>query len=374
MQTPEPGGRPEPQRDAGPDVRPETPGGTVTATAGSGWPGSDPVESTRIIRGELGDPHLPFLAELPRRGPGADAVGRSAALLVDLFVDVQPHGWRLVERPGKDHRRAVSLLNQDLNALADVAGAEDTPGGALKISLRGPLSLAANLYLHNGERALSDAGARRELLQSLSAGVGDYIARAASSVPGARITVQVDEPEIADVLSGAIPTASGYRTLRSVPSSEVSAAWHELCRAVSAAGADTVLAVPRAGSLGPLRPGSPSPFDLARGAGAQGTALAAGGLEACDWEGIAEAVENGERVWLGVLPVPSDGTGLLQVTELVERVLRPWRKLGLAVRDLPALRLAPEGSLADLSPDAARKVLARLTQTASALDQVVAEG
>ena len=372
MQTPESAGGPEPQGEAaGPD-RPETPGSTVTATAGGSWPGDDPVEASRVIRGELGDPHLPFLVELPQRGPGADAVARTAALLVDLFVDIQPHGWRLVERPGKDHRRAASLLNQDLNALADVVGAEETLGRALKISLRGPLSLAANLYLHNGERALSDAGARRELLQSLTAGVGDYIARAAASAPGARIIVQVDEPEIAAVLSGGIPTASGYRTLRSVPSAEVSAAWHELCETVGAAGADTVLSLPRAGAA--LRPGTPSPFELARGAGAQGTAVSAAGLQARDWEGIAEAVENGERVWLGLLPVPPGDAALPQVTELVEKVLRPWRKLGLAVKDLPALRLTPGLDLADLSPEAARKVLARLTRAASALDQVVAEG
>lgn len=357
---------------AGPAARPEAVSGTVTATALGSWPGNDPVESSRVIRGELGAPHLPFLAELPQRGPGADPVGRSASLLVDIFVDTQPHGWRLVERPGKDHRRAVSLLNQDINALADVAG--EHPGGDLKISLRGPLSLAANLYLHNGERALSDAGARRDLLQSLVAGVGSYISRAASSVPGAQITVQVDEPEIAAVLGGGIPTASGYRTLRSVPSSEVSAAWEQMCSAITAAGADTVFALPRADAFGPLRKGTKSPFELAREAGAQGVALAADSLTARDWEGIAEAVEDGDRVWLGILPVPREGGELPQVTRLVESVLRPWNKLGLPAASLPALRLTPASGLADVSPETARRVLTRLTGTAAALDQVVAEG
>ncbi|MCC3276818.1 hypothetical protein LJ753_13170 [Arthrobacter sp. zg-Y20] len=363
-----------PQGQIQPAQQAPTRNGTVTASAAGGWPGTDPVESSRVIRGELGDPHLPFLMELPQRGPEAEAVGRSASLLVDLFADIQPHGWRLVERPGKEHRRAVSLLGQDLNALADVAGAEESPGHALKISLRGPLSLAANLHLHNGERALADAGARRELAQSLAAGVGSYISRAASSVPGARITVQVDEPEIAAILAGGIPTASGYRTLRSVASGEVAAAWQQLREAIGAAGADTVLALPRAGEFGPLRSGVQSPFELARSAGVQGTALVTDGLDARDWEGIAEAVENGERVWLGVLSLPPAGAPLPQVTALAEKVLRPWRKLGLSVKDLPSLGLLPAADLAGLSPDAARKVLARLTQTASALDQVAAEG
>lgn len=359
-----------PDAPAGSEAR----SGLVTATAFGEWPGADPVESTRVVRGELGDPHLPFLVELPQRGPGADPVGRSASLLVDLFVDVQPHGWRLVERPGKDHRRAASLMTQDLNALADVVGAEERPGRALKISLRGPLSLAANLYLHNGERALSDAGARRDLLQSVAAGVGQYVARAAASAPGARITVQVDEPEIAAILAGAIPTASGYRTLRSVPAAEVQGSWQQLIGAVTAAGAETVFALPRAEASGPLRPGTQSPFELARAAGAQGMALAAEALQARDWEAIAEAVENGHRIWLGLLAAPVNGGQLPQVSALVERVLRPWRKLGLSLQDLPALRLTPAAGLAGTAPATARQVLTRLTGTAAALDQVVAEG
>src|SRR4029453_11149734 len=97
----------------------------ATATALGPWPGSDPLEAARIIRGELGSPHVPFLAELPERGVGSDALGRTASLLVDLAIDVQPHGWRLVDRPGKDARRARSALATDINILADVAGTED---------------------------------------------------------------------------------------------------------------------------------------------------------------------------------------------------------------------------------------------------------
>ena len=348
---------------------------TVTATALGSWPGDDPVEATRIIRGELGAPHLPFLVELPHRGPGADALGRTAALLVDLAVDLQPHGWRLVPRPGKDHRRAVSLLSQDLNALADVVGAEESPGRPLKISLRGPLSLAAGLYLHNGERALSDAGARRELLQSLTAGAVDYVARARTAAPDAGIIVQLDEPDIAEILGGAIPTASGYRTLRSVPATEVSSAWAQLMEALTLAGAEQiVLRLPETGRSAVLRPGAQTPFALALGAGATGAALPAAGLTGADWEGIAEAVESGKSLWLGILPEPAGNAEPRQVKALVEDVLRPWTKIGLSANALPALRLTPAAELAEVSPSSARKVLSRLTQTAQALSQVAAEG
>ena len=349
------------------------PSTTVTATARGGWPGTDPLEATRIIRGELGDPHLPFLMELPARGPGADALGRTAALLVDLAVDVQPHGWRLVPRAGKDHRRAVSLLGQDLNALADVAGMEESPSRQLKISLRGPLSLAAGLYLHNGERALSDAGARRELLQSLTAGAAAFVARAREAAPGADVVVELEEPDIADVLGGTIPTASGYRTLRSVSATEVSQSWHAIISALGDAGAaQTVLRLPETGRSAALRAGARSPFALALEAGAHGAALPAAGLTGADWEDIAEAVESGKALWLG-LPLPGDNAEPPQVTALVDGVLRPWTKIGLGTALLPALRLTPAADLAGAAPSSARRVLTRLTQTAQALTQVAAE-
>ena len=45
-------------------------------------PGTDPAESARVVAGEL--PGLPHLVELPDRGPGADLIGRSAGLLIDM--------------------------------------------------------------------------------------------------------------------------------------------------------------------------------------------------------------------------------------------------------------------------------------------------
>ena len=74
-----------------------------------------PGEAVATVLGEL--PQLPHLPELPGRGPGADLVGRTAALLVDLHVDLQPSGWRLVDRPGMDERRARAYLGEDLDEL-----------------------------------------------------------------------------------------------------------------------------------------------------------------------------------------------------------------------------------------------------------------
>jgi hypothetical protein len=318
------------------------------------------VEAAHIIRGELGSPHLPFLAELPDRGVGSDALGRTASLLVEMAVDVQPHGWRLVDRPGKDFRRAASALSTDINVLADVAGAEDTPAPELKVQLLGPLSLAAGLHLHNGERALIDYGARRDIAASLAAGVGGYLSRISSAVPGTRLVVQLDEPDIAAVLAGSIPTSSGYRTLRSVGGQEVTESWQLVIDALRAAGAaEIVVAVPEI----------EAPIDRIISAGADGIAVPLKALTSRQWEQLAAAVEAGKRIWAGVL----DGSRstLPKVADVVESVWRPWHQLGLPASSLGSIRVTPTAGLAGHTPSTATAVLGRLTQVADGLNQRV---
>lgn len=332
----------------------------VTATALGPWPGEDPLEATRIVRGELGSPHLPFLAELPDRGVGSDALGRTASLLVELPVDVQPYGWRIVDRPGKDLMRARSALSTDINVLADVVGAEERPADDLKVQLRGPLSLAAGLHLHNGERALIDYGARRDIASSLAAGAGSYLQRVAAAAPGARIVVQIDEPEIASVLAGAIPTSSGYRTLRSVPGEEVAASWRLLIDALREEGAvEIVVSVPEV----------EAPFDRIVESGADGIAVPLRALTSRQWEQLAGAVEAGKRLWAGVLDVDTPAAALPRVADVVENVSRPWHQLGLPASTLSALRVTPSEGLSRHSPASATAVLTRLVQVADGLNQ-----
>ncbi|MFJ5954954.1 hypothetical protein ACIQC5_03240 [Paenarthrobacter sp. NPDC092416] len=333
----------------------------VSATALGPWPGSDPVEATRIIRGELGDPHIPFLAELPDRGVGSDALGRTGSLLVELPLDVQPHGWRLVDRPGKDLQRARSALATDLNVLADVAGEEDVSAPQLKIQILGPMGLAAGLHLHNGERALLDYGARRDIAESLAAGVAEHLGRIAAAVPGAEIVVQVDEPDIAAVMGGTIPTASGYRTLRSIGGEEVTGAWRVVIDALKAAGAvEVVVSVPEI----------EAPIERIIAAGADGVAIPLRALTSRQWEQLAGAVEAGKKIWAGALtPSPGDGN-LARAAHVVETIWRPWRQLGLPAAALGGIRVTPSTGLAHLTPSEARSVLTRLTQVADGLDQL----
>jgi hypothetical protein len=333
----------------------------VTATALGEWPGTDPLEAHRAVRGELGGPHLPFLASLPHRGPGSDAVGRTLGVLIELPFDLQPHGWRLAAHPGRDQRRAESALSSDLNAMGDVAGAEERPAERVKIHLRGPLSVAANVHLHNGERALLDHGARREIYASLAAGAADLVRRTAAVARGAAVEVQFDEPEIDAVLAGRVPTASGYRTLRAVGRQEAADAWALVNDAVLGAGA---------GQLVLSLPGGDEVIDAALSSPAGTLGLPFRTLTDRQWERVAEAVESGRRLWAGVL---APAAAVPQVSALVAAVMEPWQRVGLSADRLDALTLTPLAGLAGLPPAAAQQALTRLVGAAEALTAVAAE-
>src|SRR2546430_11058098 len=175
-------------------------------------PGTNPAEAMRVVAGELPDfPHLP---ELPDRGPGADLTGRTAALLIEIPVEVTPRGWRLAERPGRDLARARTMLSSDLDVMEEVL---DGFRGALKVQLCGPWTLAATLELPRTLNvAIADPGAVADLTASLAEGAAAHVAEVAKRVPGAQLIVQFDEPALSAVAGGEVPTASGLSRIAPV--------------------------------------------------------------------------------------------------------------------------------------------------------------
>ena len=331
------------------------------------WPGTDPVEAAKISLGLFTPPHLPALPELPGRGLGSDPVGRTAGLLVELPVDVQPYGWRFTDRPGNDHRRAASALSTDINVLADVAGGSDHQPTGLKLQIVGPLSLAAAIHLHYGERALLDYGARRDVAQSLSAGLVAHARTVRAAVPGAALTLQIDEPEVARALAGTIPTASGYRTLRAVPASELRHTWTALVAAAREAGfAEIAINLSALPSEAAEAASWAKALELAFECGIDAAAVALRGLDTGHWELLAGAVEAGIGVWAGAVPVHA-GRVPAGHGSLAELITRPWRGLGLPESSLSLLRITPETGLDGVSPQEARTIVGRSLEVAAAL-------
>ncbi len=313
------------------------------ATGVGSLPGTDPVEAARVVLGEL--PDLPHLPELPARGPGADLVGRSAALLVDLAVDLTPAGWRLVPRGGIDLRRAQELLSRDLDALHDVAGDHR---GMLKVQAAGPWTLAAGLERERGERAVVDPGARRDLGQSLAEGLAAHVAEVAARVPGARVVVQLDEPSLPTVLQGGLPTASGFGKLPAVAAPDAEA---ELAAVVAAVPAPVVVhcCADRA------------PLDLLRAAGADALSFDLGLVQ--DLDALGTAVDAGTRLFVGV--VPGTDAPLPTPKATASRLRAWWRELGFPADDLhTAVTLTPSCGLAGAAPSYARAAMTHVREAA----------
>ena len=309
-------------------------------------PGTDPTEAMRLVVGELPDfAHLP---ELPGRGPGADLIGRSAALLVDLAVDLTPAGWRLVPRPGIDQRRAEEYLARDLDALHDVA---DAWTGPLKVQAAGPWTLAAGLERSRGDRAVVDPGARRDLVQSLAEGLAGHVAAVAARVPGARVVVQLDEPSVPAVLQGGLPTVSGFGKLPAVEGTVVE---QELADLVARLPVPVVVhcCAPR------------MPLELFRSAGAAAVSFDLGLVQ--DLDAVGSAIEAGTHLFPGV--VPGTDTTLPTPKATASRVQAWWRELGFPADDLAAaVTLTPSCGLAGASAAYARSAMAHVREAAKYL-------
>lgn len=198
----------------------------VRASGRGDFPGDDLAEAMSRVEGELGSPHLPFLPHLPALGWRATPLARTLAVCEGLAFDGVSFGWRMVHSGGRGAREsalAKDRLLSDINLLADRVGAQkkrftsNVEGSAAvyKIQLVGPLTLAASIYLPGGERAISDAGASRDLLESFLEGLERWMGslREALQAPRALIAVQLDESEFQRLLEGAIPTVSGFRSL-----------------------------------------------------------------------------------------------------------------------------------------------------------------
>jgi hypothetical protein len=348
----------------------------MTSVSGHGpWPGgegADVLEAQQTIFGDLADVPtgvrpVPFLAQLPQRGPGADAVGRTAMLLADLPVELGPHGWKLADRPGMDTRRATAFLRDDLGALA-IAG--HGYAGPLAVSVVGPWTLAAELYLARGDRVLSDAGATADLAASLAVGVREHLDEVRRQVPGADLVVQVREPLLGQVNAGVVPSFSGYSRLRAVEGPRVVEGLQPVLGALRDVGARSVVHV------GPAWVGI-APVVLA-GADAVGVDLAARaeGWDEKSWELVARAVERGVGVWAGLPPAKVSQCAGPALGELAALVSVPWRRIGLPATGLDdvtvlaaprASGVGPGAGLALGGVDENRATLANLGRVAEVL-------
>ena len=325
----------------------------ATATGTGSWPGVAARPAAEVVVGELADA-MAHLVELPARGVGADLLGRAGALLVDVAVDTVPRGYRITARPGAVTRRAISFLDEDMDALEEAWETAGLRGGdrVVKVQAPGPITLAAGLELGNGHRAITDPGALRDLAASLGEGVGAHRAALARRLD-TPVVVQLDEPSLPASLAGQL---TGVTALSPVAALDVAVAGPLLDTCVAAAGGDVMLHSCAADL----------PWDLLQSSTIRALSVDVATLKATDLDGIAAFVESGRTVMLGVVPATAPAKRP-SAEEVAAALVAVTDRLGFgrsALRE--RIGVTPACGLAAATPEWARIAIELARKTAAA--------
>lgn len=327
----------------------------VGAAMSGPWPGKNLLDAIYRVRGELGDPYTSSLPLLPARAFTATLLARSLAVLEGLQADVTAEGWRVTEGYAAPSQAARSLLASDINALADVVGSEKSPNQQpLTLTLLGPISLAAQTVLTNGEALISDAGARRDLAQSLLAGLPALISQLAQAAPGQTVRILWQEPQLAQALDGTLPSSSGYRTWRALDRREVLGLLEDVTQQLADLGAEAIMALDYPALAPEIQAAIPAlqvPVDQ---------------LTTRQWEPLAALIESGRPLYAQALhPLYYRPAG-----ETAQKLWSTWRDLGLPKEALPSLTLLELPGLEASEPARASSLLAQVRETARALSEI----
>jgi methionine synthase II (cobalamin-independent) len=325
----------------------------ATASGAGSWPGTAARAAAEVVVGELGGA-LAHIVELPARGVGADSVGRAGALLIDVAIDTVPRGYRIAARPGAVTRRAASLLDEDIDALEEAWETAGLRGSerVVKVQAPGPITLAAELELANGHRAITDVGAVRDLAASLAEGVGAHRATVSRRLD-TPVVVQFDEPSLPAAVAGRL---TGVTALTPVPPIDDALATTLLDTCVAAAGAD-VAVHSCAAEL---------PWKVLQRSGIAAVSVDATTLRPDDLDAIAEFIESGRAVMLGVVS-SSPPARRPSVEEVAAAAVAVTDRLGFsrsALRD--RIGITPACGLAAATPQWARTAIGLARRAAEA--------
>ena len=327
----------------------------AAATGIGSWPGVNPRDAAEVVVGELLT--LPHLVELPARGVGADMIGRAGALLIDIPIDTTPRGYRITGRPGAVSRRAASLLDEDIDAFEEAWEKAGLRGGdrTVKVQAPGPITLAAQLELPGGHRAITDEGALRDLAASLAEGVAAHRAQLARRLESP-VLVQFDEPSLPAALVGRL---TGVTSLTPVHPVDETAAIGLLDDCVAATGAEVAV----------HSCATDLPWDVLRRSIVHAVSLDASTLQDGGLDGLGEFIETGRTVQLGVVPATAPARRP-SAEEIARTAAAITDRLGFP-RSILAERIGvtPACGLAGATPQWARTAIELVQKAADALTE-----
>ncbi len=310
-------------------------------------------DAAGVVIGELH--RLPHLIELPARGVGADLIGRAGALLVDIALDTVPRGYRVAAGRSAATRRAVSLLDEDVDALEEAWEKAGLRGGdrVVKVQAPGPVTLAAHLELGGGHRAITDAGAVRDLTASLAEGVAVHRAELERRLQ-TTVVVQFDEPTLPAALAGRL---SGVSSLNPVHPVEEAVVVDLLDTCVARVGGEVAVHCCAADI----------PWTVVQRSTIAAVMVDVRSLAATDLDGVGEFLESGRTVVLGAVPAlaPSPRPAVEEVAAAVAAVTDRLGFPRTVLRD--RVGVTPACGLAGATSEWARRAIEMAQKVADGL-------
>ena len=327
-------------------------------------PGTDVAAAVRMTFDKV--PDLPYLPELPARGPRAAMIGRGLGALAGLGAELVAGEW-VLGSAGVDQRRARQTWRDDLEVLEEHAQGY---AGPLKLQIAGPWTLAASTGVAHTGRVLADVGARRDLAAALAEGVGEVLTDMTRRVPGIQLVLQVDEPSLPAVAAGAVPTPGGFFRHRAVDLPEIAANLAFLTAEPVRRGLEVSTVVHC------CAPGLPIAEMIGtghRGAGFGAVSMDAELLRHSDLDALAAGLAGGAGLYLGVLPtsVPDQ---VMDVDEIRVRTLRLLERLSVDRTIAARVVLTPACGLAGYRIPAVSRVFDVLARATAQVDEELGSG
>jgi methionine synthase II (cobalamin-independent) len=261
----------------------------------------------------------------------------------------------LVARPGAVSRRAASLLGEDVDALEEAWEVAGLRGSShpVKVQAAGPLTLAAQVELANGHRAITDPGAVRDLAASLAEGLKTHRTELSRRLD-APVVVQLDEPSLAAAVAGRLAGVTAFSPVAAIDEL-VATALLDTC--VEAIGGE-VLVHTCATDL---------PWNVLQRSVITALALDCTALESNDYDQIGAFVDSGRTLVVGLVPALAPER-VPAVEELAASVAAITDRIGFA-RSVLAERvgISPTCGMAGASAAWARTAVGLVRKVGEAL-------
>lgn len=168
-------------------------------------PGTDLIAAADVIAGETGDCRT--IPRLPARGLGFDPVGFCCALFPELPIDRGPRSWRLTARPQLISRQLWDHSARDSDVLEAEWGSAG--GYTVQLSVLGPWSLATEIELTTGHRALTDTGAVTDIAEIYAHRIALKLNELQRRF-NAAVRVLILEPHLGAIATGQVPGTSDF--------------------------------------------------------------------------------------------------------------------------------------------------------------------